>query len=149
WDTTVEWQEARLAVTCCGRRRSGLRCSPVRHGSTCSALAAPPPRSSIRGPSIATRWLRSARWCSGCGAHGVQARHQCRSCWPLRSAANEACRRHILKPSGPSHLKSWIQCPELDARIGGCELPTRFGVMFVALFLPCHGLLGEGFAVAD
>src|SRR5437868_3459339 len=54
-----------------------------------------------------------------------------------------------LHPSGPSHLKSWIQCPELDACIGGCELPTRFGVMFVALFLPCRGLLDEGFAVRD
>ena len=54
-----------------------------------------------------------------------------------------------IQASGPSHLKSWIQCPELDACIGGCELPSRFGVMFVPLFLPCRGLLGEGFAVGD
>jgi hypothetical protein len=77
-----------LAETCCGRLRSGRRCSPGRHGWTCSALAAAPARPSISAPSIAIRSPRSAPSCSVCGARGARARRRCRSCW-----ACTLCRR--------------------------------------------------------
>ena len=49
-------------------------------GSTSSVPAAGRAGRSISGPSIVTRWPRSARWCSACGAHGVRDRRRCRSC---------------------------------------------------------------------
>jgi hypothetical protein len=49
---------------------------------------------SISARSTVTRWLRSARWCSACGAHGVQGRRRCRSC-----SASTRCRRLADKAS--------------------------------------------------
>ncbi len=51
-------------------------------------------RRSISGPWTVTRWPRSARWCSACGAPGVQARRRCRSC-----SASTRCHQTSAKPS--------------------------------------------------
>jgi hypothetical protein len=65
------------AVTRCGRRRSGPRCSRARHGSTRSIPAAGRARPLTFEPSIATRSLRSVRLCWVCDARGVRGRRRC------------------------------------------------------------------------
>jgi hypothetical protein len=64
-----------------GGRRSGRRCSPARHGSTCSAPAAGRAAPSIFGLSTVTRSHPSGPWCSACAAPGVKGQRRCRSCW--------------------------------------------------------------------
>ena len=38
---------------------------------------------------------------------------------------------------------------ELNAGVCGCELPVGFGVMDVAMFLPCGNFVGQGLFVGD
>jgi hypothetical protein len=72
------WGDWPRAATCSGRQRSGSRCLPRRRGLTCSAPDAGRAGRSTCAPWTVTRWLRSARWCSACDAHGFRDRRRCR-----------------------------------------------------------------------
>ena len=53
------------------------------------------------------------------------------------------------RASGASRSNWWVEMVELDACIGGCELPLGLGVMFVAGILPGADLAEEGLLVGD
>ena len=42
-----------------------------------------------------------------------------------------------------------VQSLQLDAGVGGCELPVGFGVVLVAVVLPSSGFAGEHFLIGD
>ena len=42
-----------------------------------------------------------------------------------------------------------VQSLQLDAGVGGCELPVGFGVVLVAVVLPCGDFVGEDLLVSD
>src|SRR5271169_172905 len=42
-----------------------------------------------------------------------------------------------------------VQSLQLDAGVGGCELPVGFGVVLVAMVLPCGDFVGEDLLVGD
>ena len=56
---------------------------------------------------------------------------------------------HAIKhrASAPSHSKRRVEPLQLDACIGGVELPVCFCVVFVALVAPCGDFLGQGVLV--
>jgi hypothetical protein len=66
------------AGTCCGRRRSGPRCSPARRGLTCSVQAAARAGQSTFERSTAIPSLLLPRWCWGCAARGARNQRRCR-----------------------------------------------------------------------
>ena len=71
----------------CGRRRSAAPSSPERRGWTFTVQAVAQAGRSISAPWTATRSLRSAAFCSACGALGVQATRLCRYHRVARGAA--------------------------------------------------------------
>src|SRR5712671_2640172 len=46
-------------------------------------------------------------------------------------------------------LELRVQSFQLDAGVGGCELPVGFGVALVAVVLPCGDFAGEDLLVGD
>ena len=51
--------------------------------------------------------------------------------------------------SAPSSFELRVQPFELNAGVRGCELPIGFGVMDVAILLPCGDFAGQGLFVGD
>src|SRR5467141_4246758 len=49
----------------------------------------------------------------------------------------------------PESLELRVQSLQLDAGVGGCELPVGFGVVLVAVVLPCGDFVGEDLLVGD
>src|SRR5260370_15609246 len=46
-------------------------------------------------------------------------------------------------------LELRVQSLQLDGGVGGCELPVGFGVVLVAVVLPCGDFVGEDLLVGD
>jgi hypothetical protein len=74
----------------------GLRWSPELRGWMSSVRGAAPAGRSTCERSTVIHWLRSARWCLGCGVRGVRDRRRCRSCW-----ACTRCRARTAPAKGP------------------------------------------------
>ena len=53
------------------------------------------------------------------------------------------------EPGAPSHSYYRVEPLELDASVGGCELPIGFGVLLVARALPGSDFLDQSLLVRD
>ena len=72
---------------------------------------------------------------------------------PFDAASVAAICKHLVEAcpitSRPESLELRVQSLQLDAAVGGCELPVGFGVVLVAVVLPCGDFVGEDLLVSD